>query len=59
MVTGTLGANAISNGAIRADQINFTAGGAQYSGKVNGDTITGTVKTGDKSSNFTATRVGA
>ena len=59
MVTGTLGANAISNGTIRADQINFTAGGAQYSGKVSGDTITGTVKTGDKSSNFTATRVGA
>ena len=57
-VTGTLGTSTISKGAIRADQINFTVGGAQYSAKVDGDTMSGTVKTGDKSSPFTATRIG-
>ncbi|MGZ8203698.1 MAG: class I SAM-dependent methyltransferase [Burkholderiales bacterium] len=47
----------VSKGVMRGDQITFTAGGAQYSGKVDGDTITGTVKSGKDSSSFTATRV--
>jgi hypothetical protein len=46
MVTGTLrnGANStpISDGKLRGDQITFTAGGAKYSGRVNGNTIEGT-----------------
>jgi precorrin-6B methylase 2 len=57
-VTGTLGANQ-TKGTLRADQITFTAGNAQYSGKVSGDTITGTMKSGTTSTPFTATRVGS
>jgi hypothetical protein len=56
-VSGTLGGTAVK-GALRADQITFMAGGAQYTGKVNGDTITGTVKAGGSSTPFTATRSG-
>jgi precorrin-6B methylase 2 len=58
-VSGALGANQISKGALRADQITFTAGNAQYTGKVSGDTITGTVKSGTNNKDFTATRVGS
>ena len=47
----------VSKGVVRGEQITFTAGGAQYSGKVNGDTITGTVKSGDGSRPFTATKL--
>src|SRR5918992_4128000 len=35
-VSGTLDATPISKGTIRADQITFTAGNAQYTGKVSG-----------------------
>ena len=58
-LTGTLGSNAIGKGNVRADQITFTAGNAQYTGKVSGDTMTGTVKSGNNTREFTATRVGA
>ncbi len=58
-VSGTLGATEISKGTLRAEQIIFSAGSAQYTGKVNGDTITGTVKSGSSSTPFTATRVGS
>jgi precorrin-6B methylase 2 len=57
-VSGTLAGKDIK-GALRADQITFTAGGAEYSGKVNGNTITGTVKSGNNTSPFSATRVGS
>ncbi len=61
MVTGTLktGGNAtpIANGRLRGDQISFTAGGAQYAGRVNGNTIEGTLK-GGSSGNWSATRSG-
>ena len=57
-VTGSLGSNAIK-GTLRADQITFTAGGSQYTAKVSGDTMTGTVKTGGTSSSFTATKAGS
>jgi SAM-dependent methyltransferase len=61
MVTGTLktGGNAtpIANGRLRGDQISFTAGGAQYAGRVNGNTIEGTLK-GGSSDNWSATRSG-
>jgi SAM-dependent methyltransferase len=50
MLTGTLKAGgkpvAISDGRLRGDQITFTAGGAEYSGRVNGTTMEGTVKGG-------------
>jgi hypothetical protein len=57
-VSGTLGGSPIK-GNLRADQITFSAGNAQYTARVNGDTMTGTVKNGSNSSNFTATRVGS
>ena len=58
-VSGSLGANEISKGRLRADQVTFTAGNAQYSGKVNGDTISGIVKSGSNNKDFTATRIGS
>ena len=45
----------ISNGRLRGDQITFTAGGAEYTGRVNGNTIEGTIK-GGGSGNWSATR---
>jgi len=58
-VTGTLGKGEVSKGVVRADQVKFTAGGSQYSAKVNGDTMTGTIKSGGSSKEFTATRAGS
>jgi precorrin-6B methylase 2 len=57
-VAGTLGANPVK-GSLRADQLTFTVGNAQYTARVNGNTMTGTMKNGTSSSNFTATRAGA
>ena len=51
-------AAAIMNGKLRGEQINFTAGGAQYSGRVNGNVIDGTIKSGGKTSEWRATRGG-
>jgi len=58
MVAGTLktGGNTLTvNGKLRGDQISFTAGGAQYTGRVNGSAIEGSVK-GGSSGNWKATR---
>jgi hypothetical protein len=46
MVSGTLGGAAISDGRLRGDDITFTAGGAKYSGKVNGNSMSGNVSGG-------------
>src|SRR6059036_1095469 len=46
----------ITNGKIRGDELSFTAGSAQYAGRVAANTITGTVKSGANSSNWRATR---
>ena len=51
-------AAAIMNGKLRGDQINFTAGGAEYSGRVNGNTIEGTIKASGKTTEWRATRSG-
>jgi len=60
MLTGTLksGASsvAITNGRLRGDQISFSAGGAEYTGRVNGSTIEGSIK-GASSGNWTASRL--
>lgn len=48
----------VSKGVVLGDEITFTAGGAQYTGKVSGDTINGTVKGGANAGSFTANRVG-
>jgi hypothetical protein len=60
MVQGTLkaGANSvpITNAKLRADQLSFSAGGATYTGRVNGSTIDGTVNTGGNSAKWSAAR---
>ncbi len=43
MLAGSLGTTQISQGRLRGDEISFTAGGATYTGKVEGNTIRGTV----------------
>jgi precorrin-6B methylase 2 len=61
-VSGSLdreGKNAPIKGSLSGDQITFTVGGTQYTAKVEGNTMTGTAKTGNGSSNFTATRAGS
>ena len=60
MLTGTLTAagrsGPIDGGRLRGDQISFSVAGAEYSGRVNGDTIEGTVKSGSRSDAWKATR---
>jgi len=55
-ISGTLGSTAITDGRLRGDQITFTAGGAQYTGRINGNTMEGTVKSGGSSTPFKATK---
>ncbi len=55
MISGTLGSTSISNGRLRGNDITFTAGGAEYTGKVNGTSMQGTVK-GGKGGSWTATK---
>ena len=60
MVSGSIkSANVITpvNGQLKGDQITFTAGGAQYTGRVNGNSMEGTIKGGNNGS-WTATRAG-
>ena len=38
----------VTNGKLKGDEITFTAGGTEYSGKVNGSTIEGMTKSGEK-----------
>ena len=61
MVTGTLktgGKETAVKGRLNGDQISFKAGDTQYSGRVNGDAIKGTVKSGAGASEWNATRAG-
>ena len=59
MVSGTLntGGNTqqVTNGKLNGNQISFTAGGTQYTGRVNGKTMDGSTKPGG---NWHATREG-
>ena len=59
-ISGTLstGGNTvtIANGKMRADEISFSAGAAQYTGRVAGNTINGSMKSGGNTSNWSATR---
>ena len=53
MITGTLRNGNVTtpiSGKLNGDQISFTAGGAQYTGRVNGNVIEGTVKGGSNGS---------
>jgi hypothetical protein len=60
MVSGTLksgnGTAEITGGKLNGERISFSAGGAQYTGRVNGDTIEGAVKGSAKSGAWTARR---
>jgi len=63
MVGGTLQKNgtsaAITDGRLRGAELSMTIDGAQYAGRVNGNTIEGTVTTAGKTTRWTATRAGA
>jgi len=58
MVSGTLtsgnGALTVTGGRLSGDRITFTAGDAQYTGRVKGDAISGTVKSDGTSGNWNA-----
>src|SRR5438876_1634781 len=59
-VSGTLNSGnvsvPISRGNLSGDQIRFVAAGAEYRGRVNGNTIEGTVKSAGKSADWKAAR---
>ena len=61
MLTGTLKSGgssaAISNARLHGDQITFTAGDAEYSGRVSGNSMQGTFR-GGGGGNWSATRLG-
>lgn len=48
----------ITNGRLLGDQITFSAGGAEYTGRVSGNAMEGAVKSGASSSKWKATRAG-
>jgi precorrin-6B methylase 2 len=61
MITGTLktgGKETAVKGRLNGDQISFKAGDAEYNGRVRGDVIGGTVKSGAGASDWSATRLG-
>jgi len=47
----------VDNGRLRGDLISFTVGASEYTGRVTGDTIEGTVTVGGSSQSWRATRV--
>jgi precorrin-6B methylase 2 len=62
MLSGALksgsGSVSITEGRLRGDQISFTAGGVQYTGRVSGTTIDGSVNAKGTKSTWTAIRAG-
>jgi SAM-dependent methyltransferase len=46
----------VADGKVRGEEVSFTAGTAQYTGRIAGNTMTGTVKSGATTSNWRATR---
>ena len=62
LISGTLKSGSqstpITNGRLSGDQISFSAGGAQYTGRVSGNAIEGTVKSGGSNGRWSATRAG-
>jgi hypothetical protein len=55
MLSGTLGATPLTDGSLRGNDITFKAGNAVYRGRVQGNTIRGTVTDGSGGT-FTATK---
>ena len=62
MISGTFkfgnSTSPITNGRLRGDRISFSAGGAQYTGRVSGNAMEGTVKTVGGGGTWSATRAG-
>ena len=56
MLSGSIGSTKIADGRMRGSDISFTAGGAQYTGRVNGSSMQGTV-TGGNGASWTATKI--
>jgi Methyltransferase domain len=59
MITGTLksgGRETAVKGRLNGEQISFKAGNAQYTGRVSGDAIKGTLKSGAAAAEWSATR---
>ena len=59
MVSGTLSSGGTStavSGKLKGDQITFTAGNAEYTGRVTGDKMEGSVKGGGTNTNWSASR---
>jgi len=54
-IDGTLGSTAITGGKLRGDEITFSVGGTKYAGKVNGNSISGTMS-GGSSGSWSATK---
>ena len=55
-LTGTLGSAEIVNGRMRGEEILFTAGNANYTGRVNGNRMEGSVVAGGKTTPWQATK---
>jgi SAM-dependent methyltransferase len=59
MLSGTLdmdGKSTPITGKVTGDDVAFTAGNTEYTGRINGETISGSVKYGTEHSSWTATR---
>jgi hypothetical protein len=56
VVTGALDGQPVADGRLRGDEISFTAGDSSYTGRVNGNTIEGTVTTRGTESRWRARR---
>ena len=56
MITGTLGGIPIADGRLRGDQIRFTVGATEFSGRVSGDLIEGAARGGEPQGSWTASR---
>ena len=54
-LSGTLGTTQITNAKMNGERISFQVGNAQYEGRVNGNSIQGTIK-GGSATTFTASR---
>jgi SAM-dependent methyltransferase len=57
MLTGGKEPVSIERGSLRGDSISFMAGAAEYSGRVSGNTMSGTVVSNGTTSKWSATRV--
>ena len=61
MISGRLNTGSetvlIKDGRLNGDQIGFTAGGAQYTGRVSGNAMQGTLKSGERTADWRATRI--